>query len=247
MNPEKNSWCNDWFNSPWYHKLYNKRDSSEAEHFIQQLLSNLKLPADAHVLDLACGKGRHSLALAKNNLDVIGIDLSTESIKEAKQFERDNLKFFVHDMRTVFRENYFDAVFNLFTSFGYSLVEADDVATINAVKAELKQGGIFVLDFFNAEKVKRAVAQDPEGKLDEENCHISWIKKIKKNRVEKDIVVNENGKIHRFHELVSLYTKNDFLKFFGNDLEVRSIFGDYSLNEFDEDNSDRLIIVAKKK
>jgi SAM-dependent methyltransferase len=60
------------------------------------------------MVDIACGKGRHSKFLAAKGFDVTGIDISTDSIQYAKQFETDNLHFFVHDMRLLFWINYFD-------------------------------------------------------------------------------------------------------------------------------------------
>ena len=57
----------------------------------------------ARVLDVACGKGRHSIHLNKRGFDVCGFDLSKASIAHNRQFENDRLHFFVHDMREVFR------------------------------------------------------------------------------------------------------------------------------------------------
>ncbi len=71
------------------------------------------------MLDVACGRGRHSRILASKGFVVTGIDISFDSIAFAKQFENENLDFYQHDMRLPFRVNYFDYAFNFFTSFGY--------------------------------------------------------------------------------------------------------------------------------
>ncbi len=244
---KNNSWCNNWFNSPWYHRLYNKRDNLEAKHFITFLLKYLDLPAHSKVLDLACGKGRHSIVLNQLGYDVTGVDLADESIAEAKKQENATLKFFVHDMREVFRENYFDAVVNLFTSFGYMTKDEDNKAVIDAVYADLKTDGIFVLDFLNAEKVKQAVAQTPGGMMETEGATINWSKKIVNNAVKKEIVVSEQGKAHHFHEVVKLYSENELRRFLGDRFSVLNVFGNYSLDAFEVNSSDRLIIIAKKK
>lgn len=247
MSSRENNWCNNWFNSPWYHRLYSKRDNLEAKHFITYLLKYLNLPAHSKVLDLACGKGRHSIVLNELGYDVTGVDLADESIAEAKKHENAALKFFVHDMREVFRENYFDGVFNLFTSFGYMMKDEDNKAVIDAVHTDLKTGGIFVLDFLNAEKVKQIVAQTPSGTMEEGSAKISWSKSVVNNAVEKKIIVSENGKSHDFMEVVRLYTENDLRKFLGEHFSVLNIFGNYSLDPFEVNSSDRLIIIAKKK
>src|SRR5215218_5621694 len=84
-------WYKDWFNSSYYHKLYFERDETEAQKFITRLIDHLKPPADSRMLDVACGRGRHSRFLASKGFDVTGIDISFDSIAYAKQFESDNL------------------------------------------------------------------------------------------------------------------------------------------------------------
>src|SRR5438105_8285939 len=112
-------WFADWFNSPYYHLLYNKRDDTEAGIFIDNLCHKLSFRDEAKVWDLACGKGRHSFVLRSKGLNVTGTDLSPESIAFANSHKKDGMDFLVHDMREHFRTGYFDAVFNLFTSIGY--------------------------------------------------------------------------------------------------------------------------------
>jgi len=147
------NWFAEWFNSPYYHILYSNRDFSEAEKFIQNL-SNVVLPqTPAHVLDLACGKGRHALFLHKLGYDVIGLDLAEESIAFAKRSEEEGLKFDVHDMRKAFPVKKQDVVTNLFTSFGYFEDFEDHTKTFKHVEHALKKDGMFVLDFMNIVKV----------------------------------------------------------------------------------------------
>ena len=81
------SWFEDWFNTPYYHILYKDRDYKEAENFISNLTKELKLPTDSSIIDLACGKGRHSVFLNQLGFEVLGVDLSEESILHNKQFE----------------------------------------------------------------------------------------------------------------------------------------------------------------
>ncbi len=53
-------WYKDWFNSTYYHKLYFDRDDDEAQKFIKRLLEKLQPLNGSRMLDVACGKGRHS-------------------------------------------------------------------------------------------------------------------------------------------------------------------------------------------
>ena len=84
--------------------------------FIDNLCNKLELKTNTKIWDLACGKGRHAIALSKKGYHVIGSDLSENSILEAKKNSTKNLDFFLHDMRLPFSIKNFDAVFNLFTN-----------------------------------------------------------------------------------------------------------------------------------
>src|SRR5690606_34846729 len=99
--------------------LYQNRDEEEAAIFIEKLIAVTELKKGAKILDLACGKGRHSIQLNKLGFNVIGIDLSVNSIARAKKYENETLRFAVQDMREAIAGEKFDAIFNLFTSFGY--------------------------------------------------------------------------------------------------------------------------------
>ena len=107
-------WFEEWFDTPYYHILYNNRDYNEAENFLNLLTDFLKFKKNSKIIDLACGKGRHSVYLNKLGYDVLGLDLSEQSISFDKQFETESLKFQVHDMRNAIESEPVDAVFNFF-------------------------------------------------------------------------------------------------------------------------------------
>ncbi len=137
------NWYKDWFNSPYYHLLYQNRNEDEANEWIIHLLQYLKPAISYTILDVACGKGRHSKIFAEKGFDVTGIDLAPENIVEAKQFENDRLHFFVHDMRLPFYVNYFDFAFNFFTSFGFFRTLREHNNAIRTIAQCLKPNGVF--------------------------------------------------------------------------------------------------------
>ena len=239
-------WFKDWFDSPYYHILYKDRNFEEAEQFINNLLTFLKPETNSRFLDLGCGKGRHSVFLNKKKHKVVGLDLSPESITSASTFENTDLQFYVHDMRKVFRVNYFDYVLNLFTSFGYFENNRDDYATINALSKGLKPNGLVVLDFMNATKVISCLRQT-------ETKHSEGIEfKIERNLengfIVKQICFSDKGKNYCYHERVKALVLADFEKYFAaNKLKIVHLFGNYNLQEFDKNTSDRLIIIAQKE
>lgn len=238
-------WFASWFNSKYYHTLYKNRNDDEAELFIKNLVNFLDPAPDSRFLDLACGKGRHSVFLNKRGFEVTGVDLSPESIKEASKFENEKLHFYVHDMRKLFRTNYYDYILNLFTSFGYFEHERDELATISAVTKGLKPDGIFVIDFFNAVKVKANLK--PFYEINIEGIQFNIHKKEENGFIIKQIDFSDQGKEYHFEERVKTLTLPDFQKYFSScGLEILHLWGNYNLVPFDEKTSERLIIAAKK-
>lgn len=235
----------DWFNSPYYHLLYNNRNDSEASFFIDQLCGSLRLPKNACIWDLACGKGRHAIALNQKGFNVTGTDLSVNSIREASAYSSPSLQFFVHDMRAPFKIGYFDAVFNLFTSIGYFKEYNDNFSVFENVSLSLKKNGLFVVDFFNSAKVISSFVSG----YHEDRGHIQFdiTKKIINNAIVKRIEFSDEGRNYYFEEYVSLFTRKDFETFAQKaDLRIENTFGSYALEPFDERTSERLILIFKK-
>ena len=132
-------WFETWFDSEYYHKLYKNRDDEEAEQFINNLITNLQLNSNSNILDLACGKGRHSIFLNNLGFKTVGVDLSPKSIAFARKFNNPNLHFEVRDMRKSFCKGQFDAIFNLFTSFGYFESKTENIEVLIAIENMLKK------------------------------------------------------------------------------------------------------------
>lgn len=240
------AWFKDWFNSPYYHILYGKRDEKEAELVVGNLLDFLKPKAESVFLDLACGKGRHTRQIASKGFEAYGVDLSEESIKEAEEFAGDHLHFEVHDMRKPYKAEFFDYILNLFTSFGYFKQYTDNEETICSVSKGLKTGGIFVQDYFNASRIPACLIPHEVKTIEGITFEIS--KKIENGNIIKDIRFSDHGEQYHFSERVTLFELHDFIRLYSeNGLELIHHFGDYSLNTFDPQTSDRLILISRKK
>lgn len=239
-------WFKDWFNSPYYHLLYKNRDEEEAKKFIDRLLDEIEPPPGALILDLACGKGRYSRYLAEKGYHVTGLDIAAESIAYAQQFENEHLSFFQHDMRLPYRINYFDYIFNFFTSFGYFETEKDHLKTVVNIAKGLRPDGRFVLDFFNSKKIIRNLKDREVKQVDGIVFHINR-SVDEEGYILKNIRFEVDGKQFDFTERVRAFTIEDFIPMFGKaGLKIARAYGDYHLHEFDENTSDRLILIGCK-
>ncbi|MEO8412933.1 MAG: class I SAM-dependent methyltransferase [Ginsengibacter sp.] len=244
---ETTPWFKDWFNSPYYHQLYFKRDEAEAAKFIDKLIDYLDPSPGSLMMDIACGRGRHSRLLAAKGFDVTGIDLSPDSIKEAKKFESENLAFFVHDMRLPFWINYFNYAFNFFTSFGYFNTRREHENSIRTIAQSVKPGGIFVVDYLNVHYAEDHLVHTSEIQVDDVNYFITkWFDEThfyKKITVEDEAL--EKPVTHQ--EKVAKFSLGDFTEMFAyHDLQLQEVFGDYNFNGYHVKNSPRMMMIAKK-
>ncbi len=243
MTKDTAPWFTSWFDTPFYHILYKDRNHAEAKQFMDNLTEYLNMPEGGSILDLACGKGRHSVYLNSLGYDVTGADLSENSIAYAKKFENDTLRFTVHDMCKPFNKQ-FDAVFNLFTSFGYFENDEDNLNTIKAIKADLNEFGFGVIDFMNVNHVINHL--QPEDVKTIEGIDFHQKRYVKDGYIFKNISFDIDDEAYSFQERVKALTLQDFeLLFEKAGVYLLDVFGDYKLRKYDKHNSERLVMIFK--
>ncbi len=241
-------WFKDWFNSPYYHQLYFNRDEQEAAAFIDKLIARLQPNANAYMLDVACGKGRHSRHLAEKGFDVTGIDLSEDSIEEALRFQSGTLHFYRHDMRLPFWIHYFDYAFNFFTSFGYFRTRREHDNSIRTIAQSLKKDGCFVMDYLNVHYAEDHLVHQFDKEVEGVNYFIT--KWFDETHFYKKIVVEDDTLQEplEYTEKVAKFSLGDFTEMFAyQGLQIEEVFGDYNFGDYHVRKSPRLIMVAKKK
>ena len=246
------AWFEAWFDNPHYHQLYGHRSNAEAEAFVSAM-HNTWGWEQLSLLDLACGKGRHAHAAAMKGHQVVGLDLSSNSIAAAQLDHKGaaGLSFVEGDMRHFSLGQQFDGILNLFTSFGYFSQPQDHLAVLANVHAHLKPGGFFVLDFLDVHFAKKHLVAEEQLERGGVHYHISrellpavgdgyptFVKHIEhsspsgsKSHVER-VAALENG------HLTSMMNESGF--------EVLGRYGSYALEPWTQGESNRLILHARK-
>lgn len=238
------NWYESWFDSPWYPILYARRDEQEAAAFIEKLVKNLALPAGSNLLDLACGRGRHSRTLASMGMKVTGIDLSEQSLADARIQPMPNLEYLRHDMRLPVDKHRFDAVFNLFTSFGYFEDPDDDYKVVRSAYSSLRLGGYLVIDYLNPDSVLPFSPTSEE--VEQSGVRFRLRRQYAHPWILKDIVLDCDGQTHTFQEKVRNYSADELaglMKSCGFDIKTH--WGDYQLNP-PHNRSPRTILIGQK-
>ena len=248
MNASQEPWFKEWFNSPWYTKLYQHRSEQEARQTVQLVRDVARIPAGSCVVDLCCGYGRHSFALAEHGYHVLGIDASEHLISLAKvQNEHHNVSYHLGDMRDSIPGGPYDAIFNFFTSFGYFDTHQEHQAVVNNIADHLTDHGTFVIDFLNAQHVRNNLVPESMNMIGETTIiQERW---IDEPYVRKTITVNAPcSQELTYHEHVWLYSDLELESMIHESgMHVISKHGSYAGDVFDADTSQRCIIIATKQ
>jgi SAM-dependent methyltransferase len=129
----------------------------ESAKHVRAILQTTRMPRGSRVLDLACGIGRHSLALARAGMHVVGLDYSETYVAEARRLAKresmsGSVEFVRRDMRelaSVVAPGTFDLVLMINNGFGYFDDRRDDARVVIEVARALKPSGRFLLGVQN--------------------------------------------------------------------------------------------------
>lgn len=241
-------WYVQWLNSPFFHKLYGKRKEERAGVLMRHLVAHFSTARGSRILDTACGTGDTCASLTELGFDVTGIDLAPASIAAARLKEKENLQFFIHDIRLPFFTNYFDLAFNIMTSFGYFRTRREHEAAIRTIARSLKPGGKFVIDYPNTHFAEDHLRQSEI--IHEEGTKYEFLRWQNETHFFSRLRITDESlkaPMEITEEIVkfNLGDFNDMFSFHG--MQVQEVFGDYDLGHYDTRLKPRLLIVAEKK
>src|SRR5512146_535638 len=154
METKQNAWYVNFFGEDYLNIYRHTLTAERSEKEVAFAERKLELDAGSRVLDLCCGHGRHSVLLARRGYKVTGLDLSETYLDLARRAASDAqvaLETVSADMREIPFNNHFDAVINMYSSFGYLESEADDLKVLESISRSLKRQGRLLLDMLNRE------------------------------------------------------------------------------------------------
>ncbi|MBK9274039.1 MAG: methyltransferase domain-containing protein [Flavobacteriales bacterium] len=238
------AWYRTWFGTPYYKLLYGHRDEDEAEAWVRAILRRSGVGQGATVLDMACGRGRHARWFAEAGCRVTGIDLSKESVAEARS-EVPSARFAVHDIRVPFATAEFDLVVCLFTSLGYFEDEDDDRKALAAAFSATRPGGRFVLDFMNSVRVLKELV--PMECVLAGGVRFTIARSTEGGMVVKRIMAEDDSGRHHFEERVSALAPDRLVQLVHEaGFVVLDLTDGPEPAPFDPQRSERLVIWAQR-
>lgn len=247
----KEKWYREFFGKYYLQFFAQRKTSLGTKKEVKFICEVLNLPKGAKILDLASGPGRHAVELAKKGFKVTCLDFNRHFLHLAKKLAKKNkvfLQTIQSDMRDIPFRNEFDAVINMFSSFGYFEKERENLKVLKAVSRALKPNGLFLLDLANKNWVLKNVEKKTWDKIDKtyvlEKRFFDRRKNIFFNEV---ILISPNKKEKHTFTLLRLYGSfeiNEKLKNVG--FKILKFYGGYNKEKFVLNSSPRLIILAKK-
>jgi SAM-dependent methyltransferase len=155
---KSSKWYVDFFREGFYQRWAPAERFERTDQEVEFIVQVLGLPVGAPILDLCCGEGRHTVALAQRGYQMSGLDLSSLQLRLARRAAKEagvDVRWHRADMRNIPWEGEFDGVINMFTSFGYLGSDEEDFNVLQGVARALKPGGRFLLDTINREWLMR--------------------------------------------------------------------------------------------
>jgi len=241
---------------PWWQKLfdasylkvydYTRHSTSADVEFLEDVLD---LEPGQRVLDMCCGFGRHSIALAHKDMRVTGVDFSSVLLKEARRHARVagvNVEWVESDSRGFRSRKRFDAAINLFTAFGYFDDEVDDELQMERMAHTLKRGGRLLIDTMNRDYVVRHflpfVVTEFDGGHAVDKNHLN----SESGRLEVERHLYFKGKSKRQHFSIRLYTGRELARMAERcGLEVDALYGNFERDPLSMETH-RLVLLARK-
>jgi SAM-dependent methyltransferase len=229
---------------PW---MFDEKRYAGTPGEVDSIVKLLSLGADARVLDLCCGPGRHSVELARRGFEVVGVDRTAAYLSQARkraQAEGVKVEFVRQDMRRFTRTRAFDAAINMYTSFGYFKNPADDARVLRNLHRSLKPGAKLLIDLMGTEVVARQFRKrdwhEERGVLflEERNVSPDW------TWVENRWILLKGGRRKQYIVSHRLYPAKDLSSLLRNcGFKAVKIFGNLAGSPYDH-NASRLVVVA---
>ncbi len=154
----KKEWFDD--NAFWqemYPFMFSEQRFAVAAEEIEKALT-LTNPNRKAALDLCCGPGRCSIALAQAGFKVTGVDRTEyllDKAREKARAARVKIEWVQTDMRDFVRPEAFDLALSMFTSFGLFDDKREDVQVLGNILTSLKPGGVFLIDVMGKESLAK--------------------------------------------------------------------------------------------
>ena len=159
----------------YYDAFYKEKSYLSEAAFVDKLIRTHIGNNSPEILDFGCGTGKHACEMSALGYHVCGVDRSERMIRQAceRSEGRAGLKFLVGDIRCVDAGRRFDAVTSLFHVISYLPADEDQRAVFQNARRHLREGGVFLFDFWHGPAVKKDPPVQREKTVESGDYHIT--------------------------------------------------------------------------
>ena len=245
-------WYDGFFEGDYLDLLARRFPAERTEHEVDFIVEKLGVEPPARILDLACGHGRISVALARHGYRVTGLDLSPRSLTFARAAAADeglDVEWVHADMREIRQGAGFDAVVNVFTAFGYFEDDEENQRVLDGVAAALRPGGRFLIDVINVLSLARRYNERLWDDLGEGAVQLAEhaFDFLRGRNTARWTFIRPDGTRSELVHSVRTYAPNELAAMLERaGLDVESAWGGFDGSELSFDGR-RLILLARKR
>lgn len=247
----------------WYQDLFAKEDPFRAERYSESessrkevdfVIEALGLNSGDKILDLCCGQGRHLIDLMRRGYDVVGVDLSEYMLskcREAASKEALEPQLIQADMRELPFNSGFDAVINMFDSFGYLESDIENQKALDKISQALKPGGRLLLDHLINRDSLRQRSGGSKSWYENEAGDIflsdTTFDSIAGRMHEREICIRANGERSESSFNLRIYTYGELEKMLdASGMAIKSVWGDRIYSPFTSESRAMEVVAVKQ-
>lgn len=266
MNQEiKNPWWSEEYG--FFGSFYMEGDASKEGYLIekkQSLDDRTKTEVDglvkltgikvgARILDCPCGYGRHSIELARCGFKVVGSDINSPHLYKAIEDAKKNSLIIIFNKESMIDLKYdseFDAVINMFYSFGFFDTDEENEKTLKNFYNALKPGGKFLMhtDVNVPRIINGKYKEDEERNLTTgKTLRVIDSYNPTTKRIDGSWIINDGINKEKKDYSVRVYTKEEFeglCKKIGFSSVIT--YSDWSGSAYSEDAEDMIAVATKQ-
>jgi 2-polyprenyl-3-methyl-5-hydroxy-6-metoxy-1,4-benzoquinol methylase len=243
-------WYKSFFGEDYLHIYSPFLPAEKTAREVENITRMLNLAPGDSILDLCCGYGRHTIPLAQRGYQMTGQDLSETFLQRAQAeaaMQQVTIRWARSDMRSIPFEDEFNAIINIFTSFGYLEHEDEDQRVLQQVAKALKPNGYFLLETISQTRVTRAfsphgIIRYNDGLIVLEERRIDLL--ASRNEVHISLLYPD-GRRHEYQQSIRIYTLTEMIRMLTQvGLQVQAYYGTLEGSPLTMDS--RLVILSKK-
>lgn len=127
------------------------KDDSATQSWVSLITQHI---TKKNIMELACGSGEITLALAKEGYQIDASDISKEMLEEAKQKDKDHsVHYYQMDMTQFHHDKQYDGIICLCDSINYILKDEELSSLFEKIYQALVPSGVFIFDVHSLDRL----------------------------------------------------------------------------------------------